>query len=147
MLCRLALDYYYINLKANLLSVFFDKLYKSIRNYFKGPEYRRNILTQWNILKLQTVINKNIGKSTLECLQILIKDLRHLQHGLDTRLRIDEFLYNKLIIACQELEPCKYACYKPADTLASLINNLRSLITMYKAFNPLVNTQAFVIDP
>jgi hypothetical protein len=55
-------------------------------------------------------------------------------------LKIDKFLYNKLIIAYQELKPCKYACYKPANTLASLINNLQSFIAMYKALNPLSNT-------
>jgi hypothetical protein len=54
-------------------------------------------------------------------------------------LKTDEFLYNKLIIACQELELCKYACYKPIDTLASLINDLRSFIAMYKALNLLGN--------
>jgi hypothetical protein len=146
MLRRLALDHYYTNLKANSLSVSFEKLCKSTHNYFEGPEYRRNILTQWNTLKLQTIINKNIGKSTLKCLQILIKDLRHLQHRLDTSLKTDKFLHNKLIIAYQDLELYKYAYYKPADTLASLINNLRSSITIYKACNPLVNTQAFITD-
>jgi hypothetical protein len=78
MLCSLALNYYYTNLKSNPLSVSFDKLCKATRNYFKGLEYKRNILTQWNALKLQTIINKNTEKSTIECLQILIKDLRHL---------------------------------------------------------------------
>jgi hypothetical protein len=39
-------------------------------------------------------------------------------------LKTDEFLYNKLIIACQELKPYKYAYYKPINTLASLINDL-----------------------
>jgi hypothetical protein len=77
----------------------------------------------------------------------LIKDLRYLQHGLDTSLRIDEFLHNKLIIAYQDLELYKYACYKPANTLASLINNLQSLIATYKASNPLINTQAFITNP
>jgi hypothetical protein len=65
---RLALDHYYTNLKANPLSISFNKLYKSTHNYFKGLEYRRDILTQWNTLKLQTIINKNTRKSTLECL-------------------------------------------------------------------------------
>jgi hypothetical protein len=46
MLCGLALDYYYTNLKANLLSISFEKLYESTYNYFEGPEYRRDILTQ-----------------------------------------------------------------------------------------------------
>jgi hypothetical protein len=45
MLHGLALDHYYTNLKSNPLSVPFDKLYKATRNYFKGPEYKRNILT------------------------------------------------------------------------------------------------------
>jgi hypothetical protein len=46
MLRGLALDHYYTNLKANPLGVSFKKLCKSTRNYFKGPEYRRDILTQ-----------------------------------------------------------------------------------------------------
>jgi hypothetical protein len=45
MLRGLAFNHYYTNLKSNPLSVFFNKLYKAIRNYFKGPEYKRNILT------------------------------------------------------------------------------------------------------
>jgi len=38
------------------------------------------------------------------------------------------------------MEPYKYAYYKPADTIASLINDLRSFITIYKALNPLGST-------
>jgi len=49
---------------------------------------------------------------------------------------MDDFLYNKLITACQEIEPYKYAYYKAADTIASLINDLRSSIIIYKALNP-----------
>ena len=44
------------------------------------------------------------------------------------------------------MEPCKYAYYKPADTLASLINNLWSFIIMYKILNPLGSTQAFAAN-
>ena len=136
MLRGLALDYYYTNLKSNPFGIPFDKLCETTYNYFEGPEYRHDILTQWNAIKLWTVINKNTKKSTIKCLQILIKDLWYLQHSLDIKLQTDDFLYNKLIIACQEVEPCKYACYKPADTLAGLINNLRSFIVTYKVLNP-----------
>ena len=38
------------------------------------------------------------------------------------------------------MEPYKYAYYKPADTVAGLINNLRSSITTYEALNPLGST-------
>jgi hypothetical protein len=41
----LALNYYYTNLKSNPLSVSFNKLCEAIYNYFKGLEYRRDILT------------------------------------------------------------------------------------------------------
>jgi len=85
MLRGLALDHYYTNLKSNPLGVPFDKLCKAIYNYFKGPEYKHNILTQWNAIKLWTVIDKNTKKSTIECLQILIKDLWYLQHGINIK--------------------------------------------------------------
>ena len=38
------------------------------------------------------------------------------------------------------MEPYKYAYYKPADTIAGLINNLQSSIIIYKALNPLGST-------
>ena len=38
------------------------------------------------------------------------------------------------------MEPYKYAYYKPADTIAGLINNLRSSIITYEALNPPGNT-------
>ena len=44
------------------------------------------------------------------------------------------------------MEPYKYAYYKSADTLASLINNLQSSIIIYKVLNPPGSTQAFTAD-
>ena len=85
-------------------------------------------------------MDKNTKKLTIECLQILIKDLRYLQYSLNIKLRMDDFLYNKLITAYQEIEPYKYTYYKPADTIASLINDLRSSIIIYKALNLLGST-------
>ena len=68
MLHGLVFDYYYTNLKSNPLGVTFNKLCEAICNYFKGLEYRRNILTQWNATKLRIVIEKNTEKLTIECL-------------------------------------------------------------------------------
>ena len=100
MLRGLALDHYYTNLKNNPLGVSFNQLCNATRNYFEGPEYKRGVLKQWNAITLRTVIDANVGKSTTECLQLLIKQLRHLQHGLDINLKTDDFLHNKLITAC-----------------------------------------------
>ena len=44
------------------------------------------------------------------------------------------------------MELYKYTCYKPADTIAGLINNLQSFIVIYKVLNPLGSTQAFTTD-
>ncbi len=44
-------------------------------------------------------MEKNERKQMEECLQLFIKDLRHLQHGLDVELRTDKFISNKLIHA------------------------------------------------
>ena len=68
MLCGLAFNYYYINFKSNPLGAPFDKLCKAIYNYFKGPKYKYDILTQQNMIKLWTIINKNTEKLTIEYL-------------------------------------------------------------------------------
>jgi hypothetical protein len=39
-------------------------------------------------------------------------------------LKIDKFLYNKLIKAYLELKPYKYTYYKLINTLTNFINNL-----------------------
>ena len=44
------------------------------------------------------------------------------------------------------MELCKYACYKPTDTLANLINDLQFFIIIYKVLNPPGSTQAFAAD-
>jgi hypothetical protein len=87
--------------------------------------------------------NSGSGKSTEDCLQLLIKELRHLQHGLDTDLRTDKFLHNKLINACQDLPACQYACFRPSDSLAGLINDLRSSITTWEKSNTGETSQFF----
>jgi hypothetical protein len=97
MLRSIALDFYYEN-KATYTT--FDDICNAVRNHFEGPEYKRGVLTKWNAITLKTVIIKNEGKSTGDCLQLLLNDLRHLQHGLDANLYNDDFLYNKLIVAC-----------------------------------------------
>jgi len=101
MLYGLALNHYYTNLKNVTITLSFDQICDAIHNYFEGPKYRRSILGQWNVITLKSIIGKseNARKLTLDYLQLLIKELRHLQHGLNPDLCIDKFLYNKLINA------------------------------------------------
>ena len=139
MLRSITLNFYYEN-KATYTT--FNSICNAVRNHFKGPEYKRGVLTKWNAITLKTVIIKNEGKSTGDCLQLLLNDLRHLQHGLDANLRNNDFLHNKLIVACQDVTACQAAYSNPPTTLTGLINSLRSLIVTYKKINGTIGQPA-----
>lgn len=145
MLKGLALDYYYSNVSISGLTTTFDEVCRSMRSYFEGAEYKRSILSKWNGLTLKSIMGdtKNESKTMEECLQLLIKELRHSQHGLDPELRTEKFIHNKLINTCQEVSACQYACFKPSDTLAGLINDLQSSIVTFQKANP---SEAFFTD-
>jgi hypothetical protein len=74
----------------------------------------------------------NEDKLMNECLQSLIKELRHSQHDLESIFRIDDFIHNKLINACQEISACQYACFKLSNSLTELMNDLKSSIIIYQ---------------
>ena len=124
MLKGLALDYYYSNISTSAVALNFGQVCNSIRNYFEKAKYKQNILLKWNKLTLKSVISKSKGKLMKKCLKKLIDELRHLQHGLDSELCIYRFIYNNLINTCQNILACEYAHFKPADSLAGLINDL-----------------------
>ncbi len=95
------------------------------------------------------MMTSNEEKSIEECLQLLIKNLRHLQHDLNFELRSKKFIHNKLINACQDVFVCQYACFKLSDSLIDLINDLRSSIIIYQKVNSanfLETFEAFFID-
>lgn len=92
----------------------------------------------------KSIMEKKKGKPIEKCLQLVIKDLYHLQYGLNVELYINKFIHNKLINTCQDVFTCQYACFKPANKLAGLINDLRfSIITFQKANPDNTQTQAF----
>ena len=144
MLKGLALDYYYSNVSISG-PMTFDEVCWAMKSYFEGTEYRRSVLSKWNGLTLKWIMSQteNEGKTMEECFQLLIKELRHLQHGLDPELRTEKFIHNRLINACQEIPACQYACFKPSDTLAGLINNLQSSIVTFQKAN---SSEAFFTD-
>ncbi len=136
MLKDLTLDYYYSNMSTDVL-IIFDEVCFSMRNYFEDVEYRRSILSKWNNLILKSIIIKSENESKFieKCLQLLIKNLRHLQHDLNSELRSKKFIHNKLINACQNVFVCQYVCFKFSDSLIDLINDLRSSIIIYQKVN------------
>ena len=71
----ITLNFYYRN-KATYIT--FNSIYNAIRNHFKGLEYKRRVLIKWNAITFKIVIVKSKGKSTKDCLQLLLNNLRHL---------------------------------------------------------------------
>ena len=65
MLYSIALNFYY---KNKVIYTTFNSICNTVRNYFKGLEYKRGILTKWNAITLKTVIIKSKGKSIEDCL-------------------------------------------------------------------------------
>ena len=143
MLKGLALDFFYLNNTINKSS--FQDICSAIQNYFKGLKYKRGVLVYWNAISLKSIIDKNKEKSTADCLQLLLNKLHHLQYRLKINLQTNVFIYNKLIVACQDILSCQYTCYKPAPTITGLINDLQLLITTQKK-SYLAKLSTFFID-
>ena len=126
-----ALDHYYTDLRHRAQTVPFETLCGVTKKYFEGREYQRGLINRWNNITLQTVMGKteNSGKTTTECLQLLLTEMRHLKLGLPAPLQMDVVFHSKLIQACQDFPACVYACCKPADDISELIEDLESSIT------------------
>ena len=129
-----ALDYYHTNLRHRVQTARFEDLCGTTKKYFEGREYQRGLINRYNSITLGTVMNKpeNTGKTTSECLQLLLTEMRHLKLGLPTPLQADKIFHTKLIQACQVNPACTYACCKPAEDIPGLIEELETSITTYE---------------
>ena len=94
----LALNFFYLNNTINKSS--FQDICSTVQTYFKGLKYKRGILVYQNAISLKSIMDKSEGKLITDYLQLLLNKLHYLQYGLDINLRINVFIYNKLIITC-----------------------------------------------
>ena len=132
MLYSITLNFYY---KNKLIYITFNSIYNAIRNYFKGPEYKRRVLIKQNAITFTIVIIKSEGKFIEDCLQLLLNNHCHLQYSLNANLHNDDFLYNKLIVTYQDIVAYQAAYFNPLTTLTSLIYSLQSSIITYRKIN------------
>jgi hypothetical protein len=72
---------------------------------------------------------ENKGKTTLDCVQLLFTEMKHLKLSLPEPLQVDQVFYTKLIQACQDLLVCGYTCYKLTNDILGLIEELQTFIT------------------
>ena len=78
------------------------------RKYFEGDEYKRKKLARWEQINLKLVMEENNskGKSTQDCLNLLLAELRQLQLSMDSDLRTYSYLHVKIINACRNISAC-----------------------------------------
>ena len=144
MLKGLALNHFFT---SQLYNLSFSKACEHLRNFFEGPAFQRSNLIEWNSITLQTIMSENPDKKTSECLQLLITKLSEFQHSLAPSLQTVDFLYSKLVTACQGIPACRYAVSDPPDNLGLLVNKLQSSITAYeKEVEKQTQTQAYFTD-
>ena len=68
----------------------------------------------------------------IDCLNILVNELRHLQHGFSPELQNELFMQNHFIIVCENVAACRLACYKHSPTLIDQIADLHTSIISYE---------------
>ena len=141
MLHSITLNFYYKN-KATYIT--FNSIYNAIYNHFKGLDYKCRVLIKQNTITLKTVIIKSKSKSIEDCLQLLLNNLYYLQYSFNTNLRNNDFFYNKLIVACQDVIIYQAVYFNPPATLTSLINSLQSSIVIYRKINSTIGQPANV---
>ncbi|RAL60031.1 hypothetical protein DID88_000657 [Monilinia fructigena] len=105
-----ALEFFHANYES--LPPTFKELCTYMRNNFEGDEYQRNMLSKWNSIT-QSTKKENKNKPLSECLTIMIKQLRMLQHRLDPAMRQTSHLHNKLILACEDVEDATWLVLTP----------------------------------
>ena len=82
----------------------------------------------------------------INCLNILVNELRHLQHNLSLELQNELFMQNYFIIVCENIAACQLACYKHNFTLVNQIADLHISITSYEKSHRSFKTENFFTD-
>ncbi|XMA14113.1 hypothetical protein WAI453_006904 [Rhynchosporium graminicola] len=76
-----------IHVPGTSLIIKFDTILKNMIDQFKSEEFSRSSLTTWNLLTLESIKEKNPGKTTSECFDILSTQIRELRYSIPFELR------------------------------------------------------------
>ncbi|KAF2185682.1 hypothetical protein K469DRAFT_526945, partial [Zopfia rhizophila CBS 207.26] len=118
-----ARQYYYDNLFNKELS--FEQLVQRTKDRFHSLENRQMYMREWQSTTLRDTITANPDKTRLQCLDMTIDKLYLIQKGLPPGQQSETILRDQLLSACQGIEECSLALYKPGDTYEKLCDELR----------------------
>ena len=89
---------------------------------------------------------ENDGKSMIDCLNILVNELRHLQYDFSLELQNELFMQNHFITVCENVAACRLTCYKHNPTLTDQIVDLHISIISYEKSHRSFETENFFTD-
>lgn len=122
-----ALDFYFEKIDRQIDN--FVDMVASLRMHFETEETRQRYLTEWRETNLLRTIKKNSDKTRLECLELMLDNLRAAQKGLSERYQADHVLRDQALNACYGVPECHLALFKPAPTFEGLCADLRAAIS------------------
>ncbi|RAL63276.1 hypothetical protein DID88_004352 [Monilinia fructigena] len=122
----------------------FKSLCEYMKQEFEGVQYERNMLAQWNAITLTTVRKSNKDKTLGEFFNIMAKELRSLQMRLQKEMRDPIHMHNKLMLACQGVPACDFACFNPAKDVPGFIQQLKQAIATWEKSHKTEDSTFFV---
>lgn len=130
MLIGNARQYYFDSLKpCNLNHKGFEDAMKS---RFQTPERTRALIREWDTLTLNKLVASNPTKTHSESLELLIGKSSDIQTALPSEDRNETIMKNKLLNAVRDVESCRLAYHKPADTVQGVISDLHASLSTAK---------------
>lgn len=145
MLKHEALNFYNAN-QLFFANMSLKELIRAFKMNFEGNEYEINALHEWNHTSLPSVMASNKDKSLRDCIDILAQKLRTLQYGLSNDLRSENFIYQKLITACETVPACGLVCRRPPATLQPLLHALRTSTSYQDRVSPAAAAETMYTD-
>jgi hypothetical protein len=103
-------------------------MHEAIRTYFETPERLLVYQQEWMAISLQRIINNNPDKTRLECLELMLTDIRKLQPGVPPAPSKDQQLRDRAYSAVLGVPECDMALQIAPPTWQGLCNALRTSI-------------------
>ncbi len=124
-----ALDYFF---EKELSSFNFNKILDELRKKFETETFFEKNYEDWEATTLNSIMEKNPDKSTVDNLEILVETLTKMQYGLQPEYKGPVVLRRKLKTACRNVPACTSAVINLPKELPDAINTIHVCILTYE---------------
>jgi hypothetical protein len=114
----------------------FPTIMNLVRENFETQERQTRFISYWNTTSLREVKRRHQEKTMLECFNIIYKELHKCQLTIDKDQQTEAFLKRRLLIACEGVDECKLAIFKPALSLQGLRDDIRHALALSDPHQP-----------